>query len=473
MIRLSSPGFSPVVEPQPYLGHLHPEALKAIRHLSAEFELKVNELLAPPIASTESGEPDRQLDTSAYDRYRTAWSEGANEEYVDGLARVDTLQSAFDKVIQEEFRAVFGSSETGLGEDATRDMQEAATESMKRAAHESTVMLDSAQLRHLSLIDYFFDSGFQSKDIAERLEKERIRAMRKIAGNIRESVEEPGKLHPFRRRVYDEAGMAQSHSVRSAFNTIPTREQVTEDYLQGVRAALKRSVYGWRLLVLDRGLDSDDSSQIDSFQREHYEFFGDHKGGEYIIALTPGEYAEKYLRAQVMELLYGDGEVSRFLDQKVADDSYAASSRDYRKHTARRSYDESRIKQDARNQGDDSWARAHANETMHSQQAAAQNLAPEMGADWSDTQRNAYQDMLLFFDTQDLRNISEEDKRLILTTCWQVIGEMRSRQYTPANPVDRHKTLRSMQRHLHPDRNPGAETASKIVNALDSTIQRN
>lgn len=111
--------------------------------------------------------------------------------------------------------------------------------------------------------------------------------------------------------------------------SLPDDETILDDYYRSADASFRRTLYGSRPMILDRGFESDSTDQIDAWQRR---FYSDKTG--YVIALTPAEWMNRRRSHDVKWLLYDDAsELSRRLDELDASNAY--STRTYRKNNYR------------------------------------------------------------------------------------------------------------------------------------------
>lgn len=400
-----------------------------------------------------------ELDCSSYNDHEAKLITRNEVMRDDGLVSVDELRQPLIRRIKEEFMACRMDDPADAELEKAVALLEAGLTQTKRDVN------DKSQL-YLELLEY---SASRTDIAAEEL----VSRMTEALGNMSDTIlESPIMPEPptgrFRRKEKDAiyASWERSKAKMLGKIALPERDDILNDYYRSADATFRRTLYGSRDMRLDRGVESDSTEEIDSFQRRFYDQLGGYK-----IPLTPREWASQHQTEFVDWLLYAP-ESPTAQKLNIADQKNAYSSRKYRAGK----YNESTPKDNIPNDASSFIPNTPLPETLDPVE-----VEPEY--DFEDQQWEIYKDMQLLVDSRLMSDpavirsgnkISREARGKFMDLCAKVIKEspIDPKKFAPASDEARLRIMKNMMIQVHPDREDGGNAPlCKIITDLQARIK--
>lgn len=470
MIRLpSAPQGS---EPQP-AGQITLESLRdkfslpgftVIEDTVRQYETSIEDILTPDTTQASSV---TEVAQSPFILCGEDWRQECQALHVDAERSLDKIKNDAKRVVRDEFAAcgIYLPAEGGEIPEALAEAVQVFERAVQQLQNSGTAIsseLNTMRSRYLWLVDSFLGDPLLPEDISARMQEKLQQKLAKFALHDT-APPQPPRWQIFKRADYTDQAKKQAGYLRSRLGNeaLPTPQHVLDDYFKSVRGAHMRSVYGYRPMVLDRGFESDDTSQIDSFQREHYDAFG----GEYLIALTPSEWAERASRTSLNAILYSDDSpVSAFLDAAV--DKMSTNKEDYWPKAAG-------TRRTTRKQAAAGYQSTHMPgsssqeaDRLYSRGSEFNDVAPKTFN--NDREQSVYDDMLLVFDARLPHDATTDLRDRINGVCEQLIKQRPGfiATYKPGDKLSRHTMLTKLRVATHPDR-----TSDGVICAILTDLQ--
>ncbi len=230
-----------------------------------------------------------------------------------------------------------------LNEKVTRELKACwiNDSSLHEEANQTITVLAQTVIRKLKILDsrfglladtYAKETDIHTADVTDRMTD----SLEDLSNAVFESEKPPEQTttrHKFRKGREQVVKQSWEESKERLLdrNGLRSRKDILGGSFDSVVHSYRRSIYGWRKLVLDQGVDSDSPDEIDEYQKRYWGVFGE----QYVKSLSPKEWASKVINEEINAMLYSDdNEFSQRIDEYLADNDKGDSwSRRHRKDT--------------------------------------------------------------------------------------------------------------------------------------------
>ncbi|MFZ1248965.1 MAG: hypothetical protein WAQ24_01445 [Candidatus Saccharimonadales bacterium] len=394
------------------------------------------------------------------------WRKECATLHAEAEGLLPNLEENARKIISDEFAAC-GVPLPPPGQTVPEERQaavsmfETAIKDLQGQTRGISAELKNMQNRYLWLVGSFLGDPLVPEDIATRM-KEALGAQLAKLTLHDPAIAQPPKWQFFKRAEYNEQAVEQAALIQKRLGrSLPMADAVIKDYFNSVRGAHMRAVYGYRQLILDKGFESDDTSQIDSFQRTHYDDFGEN----YLIAVTPVEWTERVFQSWLNNLLYSDeSSLSVFLDTMVKNDTWADRARmaRSRRDHMKKSTAESRASTDIPLAAPETSDASHA---QGSETGSAQTI-------FEDERQDVFNDITLLINARLPRNIEATTQSRLYEVCKQLLKTKpsSSKKYQIGDTDSRIRMLSRLIAATHPDKTSDGDLC-RIFTNMQKSIQ--
>lgn len=444
----------PDISPENVLLHLTPNTQEIYQQKIADY------VAQPLLTSNPEDENTQTVEIPEAHLREQVWISRHKEQVDEAISTVGFSQDQVITFLEQEFQA--------CGIDLQSEEFERARATVTKMRDIGADELRKKHQTYTQLIQLFArQSGVTAEEVKDRRQEAIEGAARKIVASEIPPVQ-PHRVFstPTTRRARREySSWERSKQQLVEGLVLPTDSAILEDYYRSADAAFRRSLYGSRHMVLDRGFESDSTEEIDNFQRRYYE-----KLGGYRIAITPKEWLSKTRTSNVDWLLYSpESELAQILDELDANQEYGSrAQRKQRYQRSRRFYDEP----DEFETGDEPEPETTG---VNEPTTSTDQIDPEDTlSDLSREQIQAIRDIELFIDANIPKAMKIEDwqdlSKRINAVCVRAVQHIKlpGTEYTSTSQKTVGKILARMIALTHPDKADGDPEICGYISILKS-----